>query len=802
MASVFVILALFVTVSLSQKKAPKIKRCKNYDQCDVINVAGGQVFCNGASSCNYDCTWSWQCDADTSIVSTNANKGNIRCNGASSCSLTDTITAAVDLYCEGSDACWGSTTVTAGVINCDGSDACGDRISDPATFNAATKQNCNGWSSCANSYGSSNPGNAMNCYGAESCYYSKIDAGQQVWCGGSSACYQADITAGKAAKCVGYRSCEQAVIRDVFRIEAYGYESLKDAQIFGGERMDIDGYRVMEGAVVDSDTSTDLEWRFDGPQAGYGSTFICRSGAICRMWCERDTCENMTYQCDTGADCRLTPSQCKSVNPPSDVNGVICPTYVTGTSSPHNHNEKKGEREERRSNRKVDVEEDITLKSMAFCSSSTSCTACERAAECRGQTITESGWASCSGLNSCQNAKITMTGNTHGNDASYLYCSGEAGCKNGRIDSNSRVYCHGKSSCALATILADEWVSCGGSQSCKESVIRLGSGVTAINGGVGVDCRGKESCYGSEIIRRNGDDGTLSCGGIESCAYSDIEYTIDVECGGTQSCDYSNITTTNGDVYCGGAYGCRYSNINVNKAAGNGDGKSVVYMYGDGAGYSATISADRVYGYGETAMMRVTIDSEGRDDIIVEAFGPSSVEVMNLICRDGSECLLRCKENNCYYQVDYYCLDGAVCNIEPAGCLTQCGDETGFDNPWNTCSVTGTDGNSVSCPHIRTNLSISSMQQMIDRKNEKLKTDERIQEFEKRMGLIDYEEYDGQIDGEMDDLYDYEIEHEEMELFGDVQSMNGIDGGETMKILFVTIGTVFIFISIVYLWCR
>ena len=67
----------------------------------------------------------------------------------------------------------------------------------------------------------------------------------------------------------GYQSCIYAEIRDVFRVEAYGYRSLAEVQIFGGERVDIDGYRVLEGGIVDSDTSTDTEWRLDGTEAAF-----------------------------------------------------------------------------------------------------------------------------------------------------------------------------------------------------------------------------------------------------------------------------------------------------------------------------------------------------------------------------------------------------------------------------------------------------------------------------------------------------------------------------------------------------
>ena len=91
----------------------------------------------------------------------------------------------------------------------------------------------------------------------------------------------------------------------------------------------------------------------------------------------------------------------------------------------------------------------------------------------------------------------------------------------------------------------------------------------------------------------------------------------------------------------------------------------------DASGYlaaqQAVIYADIVKGTGYHSLVNATIDSIGRDKITVQAYGRNAGYGASVICRDGSECNIDCEGTGCD-DMDFICLSGAICNVDPVNC--------------------------------------------------------------------------------------------------------------------------------------
>ena len=66
----------------------------------------------------------------------------------------------------------------------------------------------------------------------------------------------------------------------------------------------------------------------------------------------------------------------------------------------------------------------------------------------------------------------------------------------------------------------------------------------------------------------------------------------------------------------------------------------------------------------------------------MEGLGYESLYYAHIICESGDTCLLKCAAGACDSNTDYYCLDGATCNLNPRQCLTRSGGTfRGIDCP-------------------------------------------------------------------------------------------------------------------------
>ena len=136
--------------------------------------------------------------------------------------------------------------------------------------------------------------------------------------------------------------------------------------------------------------------------------------------------------------------------------------------------------------------------------------------------------------------------------------------------------------------------------------------------------------------------------------------------------------------------------------------------------------------YGIKTLFLATIDSDGRENLTVNAYGHLSGDSGTVICRAGSECLLNCETSGCK-NLEYVCEDGAVCNIDPVQCEDSRAAFRGID-----------------CPTLTTTTAASTDEYMIKKR-----------ELNKDI----YEAFDDYLDKIMETKGEYDMEEDEELLF-------------------------------------
>ena len=126
------------------------------------------------------------------------------------------------------------------------------------------------------------------------------------------------------------------------------------------------------------------------------------------------------------------------------------------------------------------------------------------------------------------------------------------------------------------------------------------------------------------------------------------------------SCKEATIQALN-EIYCSGTQSCHLA-IKI-----SGD---IVYAYGYSSAFQSNIYASTVKAYGYYAISRAKIDSVNQTGMTVHSYGHYSGYGATFICRDQSECTLKCKASGCK-NMDFICLNGAICSVTPNGCLSQ-----------------------------------------------------------------------------------------------------------------------------------
>eukprot|EP00486_Rosalina_sp_Unknown_P006094 CAMPEP_0201575820 /NCGR_PEP_ID=MMETSP0190_2-20130828/21232_1 /ASSEMBLY_ACC=CAM_ASM_000263 /TAXON_ID=37353 /ORGANISM="Rosalina sp." /LENGTH=630 /DNA_ID=CAMNT_0048005909 /DNA_START=441 /DNA_END=2333 /DNA_ORIENTATION=+ len=618
------------------------------------------------------------------------------------------------------------------------------------------KQYCSGYSSCKGhtdtdvdpiSSGFHNllikPANRAACYGADACAKATVEAGLSTLCMGAASCCRTDITTSQATVCAGYRSCQQSEINtDGGRVDSYGYQSAAESTIKGAAFVRADAYQTLLNAVIDSNGAGGGTYLFREYEAGKGATVICRNGDTCRVRCDGKGCKGLTYQCEPGATCTLSPNGCTGKSGKKYKN-TACPTLTQGTAAAgiRAKHTLPGPLYEANIDHRDEIDTDrakvpkmapscTQYRSWNSRSVPSSCTACQKKASCKGDRIREDGITTCSGDRSCVKATIVQkfTGALN-----YLRCGGDQACVNADITTKTRAYCTGQESCQDAEIVAQEYIGCEGESSCQESKLTVQHGRTATDPSlVGLRCNGKDSCFKAEIFTSG--NGPLKCAGVNSCVSASITYPADVSCSGYNSCRSSTMNNQGGgNVDCLGEFSCLGAKIFAKSFKPNKE--ATVSIYGRMAGYTAEISADVVKAYANHALYGATVDSSDKS-LVVEAYSPSAAAYAKIICRAGNKCMLKCKGSACGFSTQYICLPGAKCQVRPKKCKKRSGG-----------SYKGT-----GCPTFETSITEETLEAHLNKLNKEILNDEEYKKLQVISDDLDHEYIDNEMFDDDDEL--------------------------------------------------
>ena len=204
---------------------------------------------------------------------------------------------------------------------------------------------------------------------------------------GGSSCAETLITSSKATVCAGYQSCQQAEINGGGgRVDTYGYQSAAESTIKDASIVRIEAYQALLNGIIDSNGSGGGVYIFRDCEAGKGANVICRNGDTCKVKCIGKGCKGLTYQCETGATCRLEPSGCNR-NSGGSYNGVRCPTLTSGTTINMDDNDKADiddvDESELVDMDNVDPERKKKAALPETCHGAANCNACEREGQCK-----------------------------------------------------------------------------------------------------------------------------------------------------------------------------------------------------------------------------------------------------------------------------------------------------------------------------------------------------------------------------------------------------------------------------------
>jgi len=128
----------------------------------------------------------------------------------------------------------------------------------------------------------------------------------------------------------------------------------------------------------------------------------------------------------------------------------------------------------------------------------------------------------------------------------------------------------------------------------------------------------------------------------------------------------------NSNVQCLGSDSCQNSIVRG----------SFLHFGGSRSGYSSTLYADHIQGFGYKSLEFAVIDSAHRTNLLVESFGYFAGNNAIMVCRNGSFCELTCESNGCF-KMEMICLEGAECAISPSQCMEvdhNEGDDEGASN--------------------------------------------------------------------------------------------------------------------------
>ena len=281
---------------------------------------------------------------------------------------------------------------------------------------------------------------------------------------------------------------------------------------------------------------------------------------------------------------------------------------------------------------------------------------CLNYAQCIEQTI-NSTYVDCAGDLSCEESKIYSTDHPSLSQTDgYINCLGDGSCKRSGLSSTNTIHCAAHESCYFPDyIIAENDITCSGDHSCfSNNFVSNDPHIKSITSNV--LCEGSGACLDAKIQSAN----NVYCMAHESCATTIISAAGNIYCDANLACKQSTLSAM-GDIYCSGTQSC---NLAVSMT---GDS---VYAYGYSTAFQSKIYGRIVKAFGYYAISYATVDSLNRTKMTVLSAGFNSGYGTSVVCRAGSECVLKCKTSGCR-NLDYICLHGADCKITPNGCTVD-----------------------------------------------------------------------------------------------------------------------------------
>ena len=141
---------------------------------------------------------------------------------------------------------------------------------------------------------------------------------------------------GERVYCRSRLSCDRATLTISDAAYGYGYKSLASASI-NAKVINAYGYKSIERSKIDSSNIKDNEMIINafGYEAALRTTIMCRNGSICILNCKGNGCNDISFQCLTGAQCDISPSECITGLPDGGVTSewISCPQYIPSEST-------------------------------------------------------------------------------------------------------------------------------------------------------------------------------------------------------------------------------------------------------------------------------------------------------------------------------------------------------------------------------------------------------------------------------------------------------------------------------------
>lgn len=290
--------------------------CEAAQECSRKMVSGsGDASCTGDESC---------------IKARFTNDGDVACDGNMACADAE-FKGDGDISCTGAEACANGEYAANGEnLICSGSSSC-----SALEASSGVDSECSGLKSCADAVLRMDDDADLSCSGEKSCHGSEIaaikkQASVMLTCIGKHSCQKADIAV-DGIQCPGGNSCQEASMSVSGEVVFNGANSGLEAvlEVVASSTITATGYNSLMKSLIDS-AGNDVSVELSGWYAGGKATLRCRAGSSCSLTCVTGGCFEMSFVCEDGADCTVSPAECADAQGEWNVAAQsYCPVMLT-----------------------------------------------------------------------------------------------------------------------------------------------------------------------------------------------------------------------------------------------------------------------------------------------------------------------------------------------------------------------------------------------------------------------------------------------------------------------------------------